>query len=80
MHVEVRGFLNGADPRAHHLYVMSVGVSTSRIRWWVVSVVGPMEGRAQAAKLMAKIGFSVLTNMFKGQKMKIEDFLAAIAH
>ena len=34
----------------------------------------------QAAKLMAKIGFLVLTNMFKGQKMKIEDFLAAIAH
>ena len=34
----------------------------------------------QAGKVMAKIGFLVLKNMFKGQKMKIEGLLAAIAH
>ena len=34
----------------------------------------------QAAKLMAKIGFLVLINMFKGRQMKIEGLLAAIAH
>ena len=28
----------------------------------------------------AKIGFLVLKNMFKGQQMKIEGLLAAIAH
>ena len=34
----------------------------------------------QAAKLIAKIGFLVHKNMFKGQQMKIEGLLAAIAH
>ena len=34
----------------------------------------------QAAKVMAKIGFLVLKNMFKGQQMKIEGLLAALAY
>ena len=34
----------------------------------------------QAAKGMVKIGFLVLKNMFKGQQMKIEGLLDAIAH
>ena len=38
------------------------------------------KSRLQAAKVMAKIGFLVLIDMFKGWKMKIEGFLAAIAH
>ena len=59
-----RALRNGEWPRGRMLSILNQGTHMCK----------------QAAKMMAKIGFLVLKNMFKGQQMKIESLLAAIAH